>query len=132
MAGLSSTEVDKNTDLTEFDSLSVREEDHFNEQFFLKDFETTYRQMYRENLYGFSKSELLEKVKVLESRKDNLEREYRCCRENHGKITNKQPQNQNLEHEFEELQHQIDLLREENRVLRQANAFNPEGKANVS
>lgn len=117
----SSPEADGNVEL-QFDLRIDEDADHFDEQFFLKDFEATYRQLYRENLYSFSKPELLEKVKNLESQRDLLEKE-RLCRctgvEGNSGSPNKLPSDP-LRREFQQLQEQNDLLREENEVLRKA------------
>lgn len=90
---------------------------HFDEQFFVKDFETTYRQLYRENLYSLSKPELLEKVKKLESKRDVLENEWRCCSSGARRNPN-QISSESLTREFKQLQEQNDSLRKENSVLR--------------
>jgi transposase-like protein len=99
--------------------------DHFNEQFFLKDFEATYRQLHLDNLYSLSKIELLEKVKHLESKRDSLEKEKQLCLNSTCGINNKpeEPMAGNfepLEREFLQLQEENDSLRQENQFLKQA------------
>ena len=99
--------------------------DHFNEQFFLKDFETTYRQLYRDNLYSLSKIELLEKVKHLESHRDCLEKEKLLCFNGTSGKNNKQEEPMAgdfdpLEREFLQLQKENISLRQENQFLKQA------------
>lgn len=102
----------------EFDLTIKEEADHFDEQFFVKDFEATYRQLYRENLYSLSKSELLEKVKNLENQRDVLEKEWRYCCFGVERKTNKLSSD-SLAREFKQLQEQNDLLRKENELLRE-------------
>ena len=99
--------------------------DYFNEQFFLKDFETTYRQLYRDNLHALSKIELLEKVKYLESHRDSLEKEKQLCFNNTSEINNrvKEPtesSSDSLKREFVQLQKENDSLRQENQLLKQS------------
>lgn len=99
--------------------------DYFNEQFFLKDFETTYRQLQRDNLYSLSKIELLEKVKHLESQRDNLEKEKElCCRitmsDTSKSIKEQKGGSNSLEKEFLQLQKENDSLRQENITLKQS------------
>ncbi|CAB3981471.1 HEXIM1 [Paramuricea clavata] len=101
--------------------------DNFNEQFFLKDFETTYRQLHRDNLYSLSKIELLEKVKYLESHRDSLEKERQLCCNSTSGINNslKEPigdMSDSLKSEFLQLQKENDSLRQENISLKQSTA----------
>ena len=109
----------------ESDYVMDAELDNFNEEFFLKDFETTYRQLYRDNLNSLSKIELLEKVKNLESHRDSLEKEKQLCSTS-GKNDSFQKPNQpiagscnSLEKEFLLLQKENDALRQENTILKQ-------------
>ena len=97
--------------------------DYFNEQFFLKDFENTYRQFHLDNLYSLSKIELLEKVKHLESHRDNLEKEKQLCCNSTSGISNsvKEPMEDDsdgLEREFQQLKKENDMLRRENETLK--------------
>ena len=98
--------------------------DNFNEQFFLKDFETTYRQLYRDNLHSLTIVELSQKVKDLQCHRDSLETEKQSC---FGSSTSNnqmeaEPINalsDSLTKEFLQLQKENDLLREENKVLKE-------------
>ena len=97
--------------------------DYFNEQFFLKDFESTYRQCHLDNLYSLSKIELLEKVKHLESHRDSLEKEKQLCYNSNSVISSsvKVPTDENsdcLKKQFQQLKKENDMLRQENETLR--------------
>lgn len=116
LSSRSSLETERNEEL-EFENLRLVDEDHFDEQFFVKDFEATYRQLYRENLYTLSKPELLERVKKLERQRDVLENEWRCCSSRAKRHPDK-ISSDSLTREFKQLQEQNDLLRQENNVLR--------------
>ena len=97
--------------------------DYFNEQFFLKDFESTYRQCHLDNLYSLSKIELLEKVKYLESQRDSLEKEKQLCYNSNSGISSsvQVPTEENsdcLKKQFQQLKRENDMLRQENETLR--------------
>lgn len=99
--------------------------DSFNEQFFLNDFETTYRQLHLDNLHSLSRIELLQRVKDLQTHTDSLEKEKQLCfNSRSGSVNNrmKEPSEchlDSLEREFLQLQKENDSLRQENEVLKQ-------------
>lgn len=122
----SSSMSSPSTDEREENSFELDQDlDNFNEQFFLKDFETTYRQICRHNLDSLSKNELLQKVTDLQSHRDCLEKEKQFCFKNCSGGVNRMNEfvanhSSHLERELLELKRKNELLCEENKALKQS------------